>query len=141
MCVAHQTHPTPNPHPHPHPHPHTPLAQPHYPGAAPMRLYQRADLQGLALAKWGSQRGLADRLQRLAAGRDKRRATVAARAPSARGKRSRAEEEEEEEEEGGEGEGNSLQCQGCGNTAAEECIRGCCCHCCKGLGGGCPRHQ
>ena len=107
-----------------------------------MRLFQRANLQGLALTKWGSQQGLADRLQRLAAGRAKRRATVAARHSSSGGKRSRAAYAEEEvEEEEGEGEDNALQCQGCGNTAAEECIHGCCCHCCKGMGGGCPRHQ
>ena len=96
-----------------------------------MRLYQAADLQAAALAKHGSQQGLADKLRKNASAARKRAATKAAKpAPPPR---------YEEEDEGRSQGSNDLQCR-CGETAAQECANGACCHCCRDMGGGCMRH-
>ena len=96
-----------------------------------MRLYQAADLQAAALAKYGSMQGVADKMRRNSSAALKRAATKAAKPPPP--------PREEEEEEDGDSEENDLQCA-CGATAAVECSNGACCHCCKDMGGGCERH-
>ena len=78
--------------------PYVSAQNPHYRGAAPMRLYLAKDLQTQCLIKYGTKAGLAAKLERNASAAAKRRATIAAKPPSSR-RRSRSEWEEGTEEE------------------------------------------
>ena len=140
---------------------------PHYRSAAPMRLYALADVRALCLQKYGSRRGLAEKLAKNASAAAKRRATLASRPPrygGGGGGGYYGGGEGEYSDEDGRSE-NEEVCSGCGNTAARDCAVGMarcflshaplraptrafypppppflpqCCHCCKeSYGRGC----
>lgn len=113
---------------------------PHYASAAPMILYNVAQLQDLCLDKYGDVEGLALKLQKNANAAAKRRATIAAQPPKPRRSRFPYDDYDDDDDDGSSrGSWRSpepgRECKRCKyNTAALECAFGMCCHCCKDMG-------